>query len=180
MGKVLRQFELRVAVATAFGLCVGLGLWSPCCAGILAPQSSCISLAGALFAVSVFVPYVTRGRFFWLRSTGLAVIGAFGYQCAWRAGWGAFDAWHVANPLALLFIGCIVGTAIILTGARMLVPLRHAFRLAIAGSVASIVGSLILSLNQMVGWVVWGLWHAVMATAIYVAQNRALRSGGAK
>ena len=170
MVTLFRGFGFKVAVAAAFGIFAGIVLRLPCCVQLLAPEWSCQSFAGALFAVSVFMPYVKRDRFVWLRCIGLAVIGALGYPFAWAVGWGVYDEWHLGYR-SCFCAGVLAGSAVILVGAKFLVPLGHSFRVAVAGAVAAIAGSFILSLPlYQHDWVAWGLWHAVMAIAIYGAQ----------
>lgn len=176
MGTSLREFGVRLAVATASGLCVGLGWSLPWCGVFIVPRFRCILLAGALFAVGILGPYLKRDRSFWLRGLGLAALGAIGYLCAFMVGIRAIAGWGLGDPG--LTLACLVAAVVVLLGARLIVPLAHPVRLTLAGSTAAIVGGYILSLPlSMYHWVAWTLWHVVMAVAIYGAESHASLPG---
>jgi len=172
MGKARHEFGTRIIVATASGLCVGLGWGLTCCGLFIVPNLHCILLAGAFFAAGVFGPYLKRDGFFLFRCLALAAIGAIGYLCAFAVGVEAIAEWNLGDRLGLMS-GCLVAAAAVLVGARLIVPLAHSLRLAIAGFIAAIVGGFVLSLPfSMYHWFAWTLWHGVMAFAVHCAETR--------
>jgi O-antigen ligase len=129
----------------------------------------CISVAGAVFALGIFGPYLKHERGFWLRFLGLAATGAVSYLGAFAVGIEAIAGWKLGDPLGLM-TGCLVAATIVLVGALLIVPLARSVALALAGFIAAIVGGFILSLPfSMYHWVAWTLWHSVMAVAVHSA-----------
>lgn len=77
--------------------------------------------------------------------------------------------------------GSLVGAAIVLTGARLLLPLKHSVELVVTGLVAAIIGGIgfvLLADDRL--YLAFVLWHSVMALAIYSAETWSLPTSGTR
>jgi hypothetical protein len=74
--------------------------------------------------------------------------------------------------------GSLVGAAIVLTGARLLIPLQHSVELVATGLVAAIIGGFgfVLVEDDRL-YLAFMLWHSVMTLAIYSAETWRLPLG---
>jgi hypothetical protein len=75
----------------------------------------------------------------------------------------------------------LVGAAIALIGARLLIPLSRSTELFFTGLAAAVVGGFgfVLAGEQRLGHA-FALWHSVMALAIYTAETVTLSFGSKK
>ena len=172
MGNKYVSVGLKVALAAASGFCSWLVCWnSPF--GTFAFYG----LPGLLFAAGVLFPYLRRDRFFWYRCLGLITISVISYYCAMNialGGWGAF------GPAPESYVtGSLAGATIVLTGARLLIPLKHSVELVATGLVAAIIGGFgfVLVADDSF-YLAFVLWHCVMTLAIYSAETWPLPIGG--
>jgi hypothetical protein len=180
MGKKFRSVGLKVALAAASGFCSWLVWWnSPLDAG--ERTFAFYGLPGLLFAAGVLFPYLRRDRFIWYRRLGLIAISVISYYSAMNfgiglGGWGAFGP----SPEGFM-TGSLVGATIVLTGARLLIPLKHSVELVVTGLVAAIIGGfgfvLVADDSYYLAFV---LWHSVMTLAIYSAETWPLPIDGTR
>ncbi len=179
MGNKYASVGLKVALAAASGFCSWLVWWKT-------PWEAerafvLYGLPGLLFAVGVLFPYLRRDKFFWYRCLGLIAISVLSYYSAMNFGIG-LGGWGAFGPAPAGFMtGSVVGATIALTGARLLIPLKHSVGLVVTGLVAAIIGGF--------GFVLFGddrlylafvLWHSVMTLAIYSAETWPLSIGGTR
>ena len=171
---------LKIAVAAVSGLCVAWSSRLPIFYHFIFPSVSWLCLAGVLFVVGVFFPYPRRERLRPYRLLGLLAIGAAGYWCAFWAGVFVTSEFDLDERLGYS-VGCLVAAAIVLAGARLIVPLRHPTRLLFAGLVAAVVGGFVFWLPPALwrdSWFAWMTWHALMAVAVHTAQSSPLQTSG--
>jgi len=140
---------------------------------------SYFGLPGMLFAAGVLFPYLVQGTFVWLRALGLIVVAATSFRSAFTA------AIHFGSPIGVgievdaraYIVASIVGAAIVLSGARIMIPLKRVLELASAGVVAAIVGGLVFELTEDWPFLAFMFWHIFMAVAIHVSENWRWRTG---
>ena len=133
-------------------------------------------MPGMFFAAGVLFPYLVQGTLVWLRALGLIVVATISF-------WSAFQlalklaAWDIGPSISLLAYICasLVGAAIVLSGARFIIPLRRTPELALAGLVAAIVGGIAFKLAESWLFCAFIIWHSLMAAAIHVAQKLRLQ-----
>ena len=173
---------LKIALAAASGICVAF-IWglALCDSGSLIgfPLRRCVYLAGAIFAASVFFPYLERNGLFWYRFLGMIIVGAISYLCAFTAGFWIVLEWDLTEEFGYS-TGCLVATVVVLVGARLIIPLSSSIRLMCAGAIAAIVGGLVFWLPWQSPWFVWAIWHILMAVAVHAAENLPWTSGVAE
>jgi len=175
MGNRYVSVGLKVALAAVSGFCSWLVCWNT----PLDADVRFYGLPALLFAAGVLFPYVRRDRFLWYRCLGLITISVISYYCAMNialGGWRAFGP----GPESLV-TGSLVGATIVLTGARLLIPLKHSVELVVTGLVAAIIGgfAFVLVADDRV-YLAFVLWHSVMTLAIYSAETWPLPIGGTR
>ena len=176
MSSAIRGIGAKIALAVVSGLCVAFSAALPFFHNFIFPSLYWLCLSGALFAAGIFVPYLPNDRSLWWRCLGLTVIGAIGYLCASFAG-----IWVVAElNLDERFgysTGCLVAAAIVLAGARLIIPLAHSTRLALVGLIAAIVGGFAFWMPASLwqgSWFAWVIWHGLMAVTVHAAERHPL------
>jgi hypothetical protein len=141
---------------------------------------SVYGLPGMFFAAGVLFPYRVQATFSWLRALGLIVVGSISFRSAIAV------AIHFGRPLPVpaididpraYILASLVGAAIVLTGARFIVPLKRVLELALAGVVAAIVGGLVFEPTEDWPFISFMFWHSLMAVAIHVSENWQWRTG---
>jgi len=140
---------------------------------------SIYGLPGMLFAAGVLFPYRVQATFLWLRTLGLILVASISFRSAIAV------AIHFSHPTGVgleidmraYFLASIVGAAIVLTGARIMIPLKHVLELAFAGVVAAIVGGLVFEPTEDWPFIAFMFWHGLMAVAIHVSENWQWRAG---
>ena len=128
-------------------------------------------VSGLLFSAGVLFPCLTRDSTVYYRGTELVGVSVLSYwsalQVAMRGTWGP--------ETEDMFAASIVGAAIVLTGAKLIIPLRHSLRFALVGLVAAIFGGLIFSsVSEATFFLAYSLWHLLMAATIFIAQHETL------
>jgi hypothetical protein len=161
---------LKVALAAASGFCSWLVWWKYL--GDNHGTFASYGLPGLLFAAGVLFPYLRRDRFLWYRCLGLIAVSVISYYSAMNFGVG-LGGWGAFGPTPAGFVtGSLVGAAIVLTGARVLLPLKHSVGLVVTGLVAAIIGGIGFVLVADDGlYLAFVLWHSVMTLAIYSAET---------
>jgi hypothetical protein len=177
MGNKYVSVGLKVALAAASGFCSWL--WSNL-SDIYGTFAS-YGLPGLLFAAGVLFPYLRRDRFFWHRCLGLIAVSAISYYSAINFGVGLGGSGAFGPTPAGFVTGSLVGAAIVLTGARLLIPLKHSVELVVTGLVAAIIGGIgfVLVADDRL-YLAFVLWHSVMALAIYSAETWSLPISGTR
>jgi hypothetical protein len=176
MGNEYLSVGLKVALAAASGFCCWLVWWKNLFDAERA--FAFYGLSGLLFAAGVLFPYLRRDRFFWHRCLGLIAISVLSYYSAINFGIG-LGGWRGFGPAPEGFVtGSLVGAAIVLTGARLLIPLKHSVALVVTGLVAAIIGGFgfVLVADDRY-YLSFMLWHSVMTLAIYSAETWPLPIG---
>lgn len=137
-------------------------------------------LPGMFFAIGVMFPYLDQAAFTWLRRLGLIVLCAISFWSAIKVAL-QLATWEIGPQFGILAYvsASLVGTVIVLTGARLIIPLSRTLALTLSGLVAAIVGGLVCSLAEPLdfGWIAFPIWHSLMAAAIHVAENWPFRVG---
>jgi hypothetical protein len=133
---------------------------------------------GMFFAAGVLFPYLAEGSLAWLRALGLVVVATISFWLAFQLAL-KLATWDIGPSIGLLAYICasLVGAAVVVSGARFIVPLRRTLELALAGLVAAIVGGIAFKLAESLLYPAFIIWHSLMAVAIHVAENWQLRSG---
>ena len=141
---------------------------------------SVCGLSGMFFAAGVLFPYLVQAPFVWLRALGLFFASAISFRSAIAV------AIHFGRPLPVpgieidaraYLLASIVGAAIVLISARVIIPLKRKLELAFTGVVAAIVGGLVFEPTEDWPFIAFMLWHVVMAVAIHVSENWPWRTG---
>jgi len=140
---------------------------------------SIYGLPGMFFAAGVLFSNLVHGSLVWLRALGLIVVASISFRSALAV------AIHFSRPIGVgaeidtraYVMASIVGAAIVLAGARVMIPLRRVLQLASAGVVAAIVGGLVFELTEDWLFLAFMFWHIFMAVAIHVSQNWQWRTG---
>ena len=139
---------------------------------------SVYGLPGMLFVAGVLFPYLTQAPFVWLRGLGLIVLGAISFWSAVQVAL-KLATWEIGPDFGLLSYGSasLVGAAIVLIGARIIVPLKRVLELALAGVVAAVVGGLVFEPTEDWPFIAFMIWHSLMAASILVSENWQWRTG---
>jgi hypothetical protein len=165
----------KIALATLSGLCCWY-VWRS------DPSSWLIfyGLPGALFAGGVLFPYLRHGKFSWYRCLGLVVISVISYWCAIAVSVGFIE--DTLWPGTIDFLAAsLVGAAIALGGARLIIPLNRSSELMVTGLAAAVVGGLAFAfIEEQEFFLAFMLWHGLMAVAVHAAENWSLPTGKAK
>ena len=136
-------------------------------------------MPGMFFAAGVLFPCLVQTTFVWLRVLGLIVVAAISFRVAIGV------AVHLGRPFPVPWIeidtrayvfASIVGAAIVLTSARVIVPLKSKLELAFAGGIAAIVGGLLFEPTEDWPFLAFIIWHSFMAVAIHLSENRQWRT----
>lgn len=132
------------------------------------------ALVGVPFSAGVLFPYLRREKWSILRAIALVFVSGFSFVFAIAViapFWG--DVWDQVREKRLLVSGSLVGAAIVLTGARYLIPLKNLSALLIVGLIAAIPGGLIFAaLQHGQLYMAFMVWHVLMAISIHVAETR--------
>lgn len=130
-------------------------------------------MPGALFAVAVLCPYLRAGRGLTVRAVALIGASALSYYCALTTALNG-DSWFPIRPLTSFLLASLVGVAIVLVAARILIPLRVTPAYWLLGLAASLVGGVALyagfevfgdsTLSTVVSFCVW---HVLACIAVY-------------
>jgi hypothetical protein len=182
MNNTIRGIGVKIVLAAASGFCVAFSARLPFFHNFIFPSLYWLCLAGALFATGIFVPYLSNDRSLWFRCLGLIVVGAIGYCCAFFAGLWVVAELNLDERFGLS-AGCLVAAAVVLVGARLIIPLTRTTRLALTGLVAAIVGGFVFWLTASLwqgSWFAWVIWHSLMAVAVHAAEIRPWPFGGAE
>jgi len=148
------------------------------------PEPLFYLVSGALFAAGVLFPYLKYDKTVWLRGIGLIALSALSYWSAIETTSRANSAMFTIDTKALV-AGGLVGTIIVLTGARFIVPLNRFIPLAIVGFPAAIIGGLTFASilgKEGLFWAsfVYLAWHSLMAIAVHISENWPWRTGEIK
>jgi len=130
-------------------------------------------MAGALFAVAVLCPYLRVGHGLTMRAVALIGASALSYFCAVTTALGG-ESWFSVSPLTSFVLASVVGVAIVLAAARILIPLRVTAAYWLLGLAASLMGGVAM----YAGFEVFGdstlstigsfcVWHVLACIAIY-------------
>jgi hypothetical protein len=165
MREIHQRFWFKISVAGASGLCAGSVLDG---ATIGLPV---FSVAGVLFAAGVLLPYLRRDRFLAYRCIGLVLVSVISLLCAFDVA-AMLAGTPPGMPWLMYLAASLVGAAIVLLGARLLIPLKRTLALAITGPAAAITGGFGFAVIGHHSFVLpFTVWHALMALAIYSAEN---------
>jgi hypothetical protein len=177
MGNKYVSVGLKVALAAVSGFCSWLVCWNT----PLDADERFYGLPALLFAAGVLFPYLRRDRFFWYRCLGLIAVSAISYYSAINFGVGLGGSTDFGPTPAGFVTGSLVGATIVLTGARLLLPLKHSVELVVTGLVAAIIGGIgfVLVADDRL-YLAFVLWHSVMALAIYSAETWSLPISGTR
>jgi len=138
---------------------------------------------GFLFAGGVLFPYLSRDRWVVYRATALVLVSSLSYWAALRVAVGFNSGFFPNVPGVEDFIGAsVAGAAIVLSGARLIIPLRHSYRLVITGIVAAVIGGLVFAAPPLWGTkedsfiLAYAAWHVLLAGAIHFGEKTPWRS----
>jgi hypothetical protein len=166
MSNTIRGISIKIVLAAASGYC--------CCLVFLKGSDSLLTrvLMGLTFAGGVLFPYLQRDRFLLFRAFGLIVVSSISFESA------VFFGLPVGNPtgywpdLEAFMAASLVGAAIALFGARLLIPLKNSIELLVTGLVAAVLGGFGFVLAGLERpCIAFVLWHSLMALAIHVAEG---------
>jgi transcriptional regulator with XRE-family HTH domain len=158
------ELPMKLALAVVSGvLCALLSRWR---SGWL-PDFSEFVIAGAIFAVAVLCPYLRSGHRLVMRALALMGASALSYSCA------VATALNADLSLTAFLIASLVGVAIVLVAAKILIPLRVTAAFWLLGLAASLVGGGAM----YAGWEIFGdttlstigsfsVWHVLACIAI--------------
>ena len=164
----IKSIAFKMILAAVSGVLWGLTLysgWSPVGHIIFLGWQTHYGLAGATFAVGVLFPYLKRDRLLWLRAIGLVAISEI-----------SFDAAVNATDFVFLKSGpdfvsaSLVGAVIVLTGARLILPLSRSILLLLVGLPAAAIGGLAFVYTPWLP-LAFAAWHTLMAITIYVSES---------
>lgn len=162
----------KIALAALSGLCCWY-VWQS------DPSSRLVfyGLPGALFAGGVLFPYLKHGGFAWYRCLGLVAISVISYWCATGVALGFIDDTFWPGTGEFL-AASLVGAAIALAGARLIIPLNRSIELIATGLAAAIIGGLAFAfIGEQQFYIAFMVWHGLMAVAIHAAENWSLPTG---
>jgi hypothetical protein len=138
-------------------------------------------LIGLLFAGGVLFPYLRWEKFLLPRTLGLTAISAVSFELATTYGLQVGNSGHFGPAPEGYITASFLGAAMVLTGARFLIPLKHSLTLVVTGLAAAVMGGLGFVLagyeRLVLGFI---LWHSLMTLAIYVSENWSFSLGRAK
>jgi len=161
-----RRLWIKIVFAAASGLCTAEVLDG---ADIGLPV---FALAGLLFAVGVFLPHLRRDRFVVYRGMGLLLVSVISFVCAFDT--AALLAGSTPGVPWLMYVAAsLVGAAVVLFGAHLLIPLKHSDTLAVTGCASAIAGGFGFEMLGAHSFALpFILWHVLMALAIHTAEAR--------
>jgi hypothetical protein len=164
MSKAIRGIGVKVALAAASGYC--------CC--FVFKNSSeglpSLTLLGLLFAGGVLFPYLRRDRFLLFRAFGLVAVSSISFRSALSFG----------LPIGTI-TASLIGAAIALIGARLLIPLKKSIELLVTGLAAALIGGFGFGLvEEQRLCLAFVLWHSLMTLAIYTAEKLTFPFGSQK
>jgi len=192
MSNTIRGIGVKIALAAASGYC--------CCLVFANSSQSLFTLSlerhsldfgsgslpslallGLLFAGGVLFPYLRRDRFLLLRAVGLVVISSISFKSALSFGL-PIGIWGFLGPAtAGLITASVIGAAIALIGARLLIPLKKSVELLATGLAAAFIGGLgFVLVEEQRLCLAFVLWHSLMTLAIYTAEKLTLPFGSKK
>jgi hypothetical protein len=168
MRSVYINICFKITLAAISGLCCGLAYDFYIMSETELNELSVLGLLGILFAAGVLFPYLSPDRSAWPRGIGLIGISMLSFLCATTT-FGAVSGPYVVTTAGFV-AGSVVGAAIVLTGAMIMIPSRRPVVLAVAGFPAAIVGGLLFWLLDLWFPLPFIIWHLLMAVAIYIAE----------
>jgi len=179
--RVARSYNgigFKVVLAAISGLLAWFYFWkSPDWGAGLPPPLDLLpdyGLPGMFFVAGVLFPYLVQTNLARPRALGLIVVATISFWSAIKV------AVHFGRPLPVpmleidmraYLLASLVGAAIMLTGACILVPLKRKLELALAGTVAAMVGGLLFEPTEAWPFLAFMLWHSLIAIAIHISEN---------
>jgi hypothetical protein len=175
MSNTIRGISVKIALAAASGYC--------CCLVLLRSSDSLLTrtLMGLMFAGGVLFPYLRPDRFLFFRAFGLIVISSISFESATSLGLPVGD-WkgYWPGPAALM-VASLIGAAIALIGARVLIPLKKSIELLATGLAAALIGGFgFVLVGEQRLCLAFVLWHSLMTLAIYTAGKLTFPFGNEK
>jgi transcriptional regulator with XRE-family HTH domain len=167
------ELPTRLALAAISGaLCALVFRWG--FDGLDYLRWSHFAIAGALFGVAVLCPYLRPGRGLVMRACALIAASASSYFCAVMTVLNA-ESWFPGTPFfASFLLGSLIGVAIVLVAARILIPLRVTAAFWLLGLAASLVGGVAMYAGfELLGDTTlstvasFSVWHVLACIAIH-------------
>ena len=139
------------------------------------PEMLFFCVSGASFAAGVLFPHLRYDRTAWFRGLGLIAVSALSYWSSIETASRTNVAIFTIDTRAFI-AASLVGAIIVLTGARLILPLTRSIALAVVGLPAAIIGGLFFALameQDSLFWLSFAYltWHILMAVAIHVSEN---------
>ena len=180
VSRSIKGFGFKIVLAAISGFLAWFYFLFYLSSGVGFSEVIAYGLPGMFFAIGVMFPYLDQAAFTWLRRLGLIVLCAISFWSAIKVAL-QLATWEIGPQFGILAYvsASLVGTVIVLTGARLIIPLSRTLALTLSGLVAAIVGGLVCSLAEPLdfGWIAFPIWHSLMAAAIHVAENWPFRVG---
>ena len=132
---------------------------------------------GLPFSAGVPFPYLHRKTWIVLKGITLVFVSGLSFVFALLVVFAAYGAtWTWGSPGKLILVAAsLVGTSVVLTGARYVIPLSYLPGLLTAGVFAAIPGGLIFGVLDDAQWyLAFMTWNGLIATSIHIAETRLL------
>ena len=132
------------------------------------------ALMGLPFSAGVLFPYLHRKTWIVLKGITLVFVSGLSFVFALLVVFAAHGAtWTWGSPGKLILVAAsLVGTSVVLTGARYVIPLSYLPGLLTAGVFAAIPGGLIFGVLDDAQWyLAFMTWNGLIATSIHIAET---------